>query len=203
MKLNEHSFRLVKSMTTNLRDKKEAIYRASVKLLHENGFYSTPMSMIAKEANVAAGTIYIYYKNKEDLLNSLYLEIKKKFSASLLEGVSDSMPVKDAFEKVWRNCVNFELKHIEEYSVMEQFRNSPFIKMETVEEGLKIFQPFISLVEKAKKEKIIKPLTTEVFFALFITPAGEIVKAAMRNKDELSEEIKAITLQGCWDAVKN
>jgi TetR/AcrR family transcriptional regulator, repressor of fatR-cypB operon len=200
--MNVHS-KIKHNMKGNSEDKKEAIYRASVKLLHENGFYSTPMSMIAREAHVAAGTIYLYYKNKEDLLNSLYLEIKKKFSASLLEGVSDSMPVRDAFERVWLNAVNFELKHIEEYSVMEQFRNSPFIKMETVAEGLKIFQPFINLVEKAAREKIIKPLTTEVFFALFLSPAGEIVKAAMRNKAELSEEIKSITLQGCWDAVRN
>ena len=111
--------------------------------------------------------------------------------------------VAKAFEKVWRNSGNFKLKHTEEYSVMEQFRNSPFIKMETVEEGLKIFQPFISLVEKAKKEKIIKPFTTEVFFALFLSPAGEIVKAAMRNKDELSEETISATFQGCWDAIKN
>lgn len=190
-------------MKENLQDKKEAIYWASVKLLHKNGFHSTPMSMIAKEAKVAAGTIYIYYKNKDDLLNNLYLEIKKKFSASLMEGVSESMPVRDAFEKVWRNSVNFKLKHIEEYSVMEQFRNSPFIKMETVEEGLKIFQPFIRLVEKAKKEKIIKPVTLEVFFALFLSPAGEIVKAAMRNKDELSEETISATFQGCWDAIRN
>lgn len=190
-------------MRENVQDKKVAIYRASVKLLHKNGFHSTPMSMIAKEAKVAAGTIYIYYKNKEDLLHNLYLEIKKKYSAFLMEGVSDSMPLRDAFEKVWRNALRFELQHIEEYSVMEQFRNSPFIKIETVEEGLKIFQPFVDLVEKAKKEKIVRPLTIEVFFALFMTPGGEIVKAAMRNKEKLSEETISATFQGCWDAVKN
>jgi AcrR family transcriptional regulator len=190
-------------MTDGSRDKKEAIYRASVKLLHKNGFHSTPISMIAKEAKVAAGTIYLYYKNKQDLLHNLYLEIKKKYNAFLMEGVSDSMPVKDAFEKAWRNALRFELQHIEEYDVMEQFRNSPFIRSETVEEGLKIFQPFIDLVERAKREKIVRPLTIEVFFALFMTPGGEIVKAAMRNKGALSEETIAATFQGCWDAVKN
>ena len=190
-------------MTKNLKDKKEAIYWASVKLLHTNGFHSTPMSMIAKEAKVAAGTIYIYYKNKEALLNNLYLEIKEKYSASLMKGVLDSMPVRDAFEMVWRNSVNFELKHLEEYSVMEQFRNSPFIKMETVEEGFKIFQPIISLIERAKREKIIKPFSSDVFFALYFSPAADIVKAAMRNKNKLSEETISATFQGCWDAVKN
>ena len=190
-------------MTGNLQDKKEAIYYASVKLLHENGFHSTPMSMIAKEANVAAGTIYIYHKNKDDLLNSLYLEIKKKYSASLMEGVTDSIPIRDAFEKVWRNSVNFKVNHIEEFSVMEQFKNSPFIKSETVEEGLKIFQPFFILVEKAKKEKIIKILLTEVFYALFFAPAGELVKASMRNNVELTEEAISTAFEGCWNAIKN
>ena len=190
-------------MMENVQDKKEAIYWASVKLLHVNGFHATPMSMIAKEANVAAGTIYTYYKSKEDLFNNLYLEIKKKFSAYLMEGVSDSIPIRDAFEKVWRNTVNFGLEYSEEYSVMEQFRNSPFIKIETVEEGFKIFQPVCNLIEKAKKEKIIKPYNIEVFSALFFSPAGEIVKAAMRNQVELSEETISATFQGCWDAIRN
>ncbi len=190
-------------MMENLQDKKEAIYYASVKLLHENGFHSTPMSMIAKEANVAAGTIYLYYKNKDDLLNNLYLEIKKKYSASLIEGVSDSMPIRDAFETVWRNSVNFKLTHIEEFSVMEQFKNSPFIKIETVEEGLKIFKSIFDLVDKAKREKVIKPLIMEVFYALFFAPAGELVKATMRNKKILTEETLTATFQGCWNAIKN
>ncbi len=190
-------------MTENLQDKKEAIYWASVKLLHENGFHSTPMSMIAKEANVAAGTIYLYYKNKDDLLNNLYLEIKKKYSASLMEGVSDSIPVRDAFEMVWRNSVKFKQNHKAEFNVMEQFRNSPFIKFETVEEGLKIFEPFIKLVEKAKREKIVKEIPPEVFYALFFAPAGELVKTCQRNKVELEEELIAAAFQGCWDAVKN
>lgn len=203
MTLNEYSFSFVSVMMENLQDKKEAIYYASVKLLHENGFHSTPMSMIAKEANVAAGTIYLYYKNKDDLLNNLYLEIKKKYSASLIEGVSDSMPIRDAFETVWRNSVNFKLTHIEEFSVMEQFKNSPFIKIETVEEGLKIFKSIFDLVDKAKREKVIKPLIMEVFYALFFAPAGELVKATMRNKKILTEETLTATFQGCWNAIKN
>ena len=135
-------------------------------------------------------------------MNNLYLEIKKKFSAALMEEVSDATPLPEALKKVWRNAVDFELAHIEEYSVMEQFRNSPYIKIETVEEGLKIFQPFIELVEKAKKEKIIKPFTVEIFYALFITPVGEIVKTAMRNKVKLSEQTIAATFQGCWDGIR-
>lgn len=189
-------------MTEIISDKKEAIYYASVKLLHKNGFHSTPMSMIAKEAKVAAGTIYLYYKNKDDLLNNLYLEIKKKYNNSLMKDYDKSIPIRDAFELVWRNSVDFKLNHVEEFSVMEQFKNSPFIWQETVEEGLKIFQSIFKLVERAQKEKIVKNLPSEVFYALFFAPAGELVKACLRNKVALSEEAIKLAFQGCWDAIK-
>ncbi|MDB4867155.1 MAG: TetR family transcriptional regulator [Cohnella sp.] len=38
------------------------------------------MSKIAKKAGVSASTIYVYFENKEDMLNKLYLSIKKKMS---------------------------------------------------------------------------------------------------------------------------
>ena len=190
-------------MNEIISDKKEAIYKASIKLLNERGFHSTPMSLIAKEANVAAGTIYIYFKNKDDMLNKLYLEIKEEYSNSLMKGYSRSMPIRDAFELVWRNSLDFKLKRIEEFTVMEQFRNSPFIWKVTVEEGMKIFSPIAKLVEHARNEKVIKDISNAVFYALFFGPVGELAKTHLLNKTEFTEEEKKITFQATWDSVKN
>lgn len=190
-------------MNLIISDKKEAIYQASIKLLNERGFHSTPMSLIAKEANVAAGTIYLYFKNKEDMLNKLYLEIKEKYSNSLLKGYSQNMPIRDAFELVWRNSLDFKLNRIAEFTVMEQFKNSPFIRKGTVEEGLKIFSPIVKLVERAQKEKVIKNIPDRIFYALFFAPVGELVKTHLLNKTEFTEEEKRLAFQATWDAVKN
>ncbi|MCK4754383.1 MAG: helix-turn-helix transcriptional regulator, partial [Calditrichia bacterium] len=58
--------------------KQDALFNATVKLVNEIGFVAASVSKIAKEANVSPATIYIYYKNKDDLLVSTYIEIKKK-----------------------------------------------------------------------------------------------------------------------------
>ena len=137
------------------------------------------------------------------MLNKLYLEIKEKYSNSLMQGYSPSMPIRDAFELVWRNTLDFKLKRIEEFTVMEQFRNSPFIWKVTVEEGLKIFAPIVKLVERARNEKVIKDLPTAVFNALFFAPVGELVKAHLQNKTEFTEKEKKIAFQATWDSVKN
>jgi TetR/AcrR family fatty acid metabolism transcriptional regulator len=76
--LNEYSFiRLIflyilKGETTintnNKNDKYQRILEAAVKVFAKQGFYQSTISQIAKEAGVADGTIYLYFKNKDDIL---------------------------------------------------------------------------------------------------------------------------------------
>ncbi|MBZ0272833.1 TetR/AcrR family transcriptional regulator [bacterium] len=50
----------------------DKILRAAVKIFAKNGFHNAKISEIAKEAGVADGTIYLYFKNKDDLLIQLF-----------------------------------------------------------------------------------------------------------------------------------
>ncbi len=53
-------------------DKRERILDGALKAFAKKGFYNTKVSEIAGEAGVADGTIYLYFKNKDDLLISLF-----------------------------------------------------------------------------------------------------------------------------------
>jgi TetR/AcrR family transcriptional regulator, fatty acid metabolism regulator protein len=55
-------------------NKHQKILKAAVKVFAEKGFFNSRVSEIAKEANVADGTIYLYFKNKDDILISLFEE---------------------------------------------------------------------------------------------------------------------------------
>lgn len=48
------------------------ILKAAVKVFAKDGFYKTKVSAIAKEAGVADGTIYLYFKNKDDILKQFF-----------------------------------------------------------------------------------------------------------------------------------
>ncbi|MDH3656464.1 MAG: TetR/AcrR family transcriptional regulator [Myxococcales bacterium] len=70
-------------------DKRDRILKAAVKVFAKNGFYATRVSEIAKAAGVADGTIYLYFKNKDDVLISIFedgiqrlLTILRKVAAS-------------------------------------------------------------------------------------------------------------------------
>jgi TetR/AcrR family fatty acid metabolism transcriptional regulator len=55
-------------------NKHQKILQAAVRVFAEKGFYNSRVSEIAKEASVADGTIYLYFKNKDDILISLFEE---------------------------------------------------------------------------------------------------------------------------------
>ena len=56
-------------------DKREAILAAALRLIARLGLHATPMSAVAREAGVAAGTLYLYFPSKEAMINALYLEV--------------------------------------------------------------------------------------------------------------------------------
>ena len=61
------------------------------------GFHGTPMSQVAKKSGVAVGTIYQYFPGKEDLISTLYLEVKRRLAQSTLLVYSPQAPVHDGF----------------------------------------------------------------------------------------------------------
>jgi TetR/AcrR family fatty acid metabolism transcriptional regulator len=61
------------------KPKYQQIIEAAVKVIAENGYHASQVSKIAKEAGVADGTIYLYFKNKEDILVSVFQEKMGQF----------------------------------------------------------------------------------------------------------------------------
>ncbi len=62
------------SRKTPQKGKHGKILRAAIKVFAKNGFHNSKISQIAKEASVADGTIYLYFKNKDDILIRLFEE---------------------------------------------------------------------------------------------------------------------------------
>jgi TetR/AcrR family fatty acid metabolism transcriptional regulator len=61
---------------TNVRaavgDKREAILRAAISVFAHNGYFNSKVADIAREAGVADGTVYLYFKSKEEILHSIF-----------------------------------------------------------------------------------------------------------------------------------
>lgn len=70
------------------RPKYKQIIDAAVIAIAENGYHQAQVSKIAKQAGVADGTIYLYFKNKEDILISLFQEKMGNFVEKIEERIA-------------------------------------------------------------------------------------------------------------------
>ncbi|MRX71801.1 TetR family transcriptional regulator [Bacillus lacus] len=70
------------------KPKYKQIIDAAVIVIAENGYHQAQVSKIAKQAGVADGTIYLYFKNKEDILVSLFQEKMGTFIEKIEEQIA-------------------------------------------------------------------------------------------------------------------
>jgi TetR/AcrR family fatty acid metabolism transcriptional regulator len=68
-----------KRMDGLVPDKREAILRAAIKIFAGFGYFNSKVSDIAAQAGVADGTVYLYFKNKEDILHSIFDRAMSEF----------------------------------------------------------------------------------------------------------------------------
>lgn len=71
------------------------IIDAAVEVIAENGYHQSQVSKIAKQAGVADGTIYLYFKNKEDILISLFKEKMGQFIERMEEDIKEKTTAKE------------------------------------------------------------------------------------------------------------
>src|SRR5690606_13319627 len=77
------------------RPKYRQIIDAAVVVIAENGYHASQVSKIAKQANVADGTIYLYFKNKEDILISVFKEKMGHFIEKIDQAINKQKTVSD------------------------------------------------------------------------------------------------------------
>jgi len=87
-------------------DKRVRILNAAVQIFAKKGFYNTKVSEVAKRAGVAAGTIYLYFKNKDEILISIFEEEME----SILTEITDAVALESASLK---RLERFIYKHLE------------------------------------------------------------------------------------------
>ncbi len=111
-------------------NKHHKIIQAAAKVFAEKGFYNSRVSEIAKEANVADGTIYLYFKNKDDILISLFEEEFGQIVENIRRELSEE---KDALHKIRRFAfahlaIVSKQPHLAEVLGVEVRQSSKFMK---------------------------------------------------------------------------
>ncbi|VBB04970.1 tetr bacterial regulatory protein hth signature [Lucifera butyrica] len=189
-------------MQEKIQDKKAAVLQATLELISEQGFHATPMSQIAQKANIGVGTIYRYFPSKEDLINSLYIQVKSRLAQFVFKNYSENMPVRRSFIILLRSIVDYFIENPKEFLFMEQYANSPMITVATRQEGLRMFEPASKLFIRAKEETLLKDLPMEMINTLAFGATKALVNLYLFSEVKPDSATLDKGVEAVWDTIR-
>jgi len=183
-------------------DKRDAILKATLSLVSENGFHGTPMSKIAAEAGVSAGIIYHYFENKEDLIDELYKKLKIDLAQAMMDDYLEDLPLHERFRRIWRNTIRYYMVHPQETAFMEQYANSPYMKPEAEAAAMEYFEPVLAFMEYARQQGVVKDMSDEMMAAFTLETAILLAKKHTSGRLVMDETAIELAVDASWDAIK-
>jgi AcrR family transcriptional regulator len=137
-------------------DKRNAILEAATRLFAERGLAAAPTSEISKWAGVAEGTLFTYFRTKDDLINSLYREIKLELADAMMSDFPRKKNVRTKLRHVWDRYVKWGIANPQQRKVLAQLQVSEVLTKESRNAGSAPFVEFQTMIRDAIEQRIFR-----------------------------------------------
>ena len=182
-------------------DKRNAILSAATRVFAERGLADAPTSEISKQAGIAEGTLFTYFKTKDDLINSLYREIKLELADAMMSDFPRKKGIRAKLEQVWTGYVNWGVANPEERKVMSQLQVSDILTQESRDAGMAPFAELKTMTREAIEQRILRD---DVPLDLISKALGALAEATMdliRANPSSADKYRTGGFELYWSAV--
>jgi AcrR family transcriptional regulator len=183
-------------------EKLRAIAEATFTLVEQTGLSGLTMAAIAREAGLATGTLYVYFKSKEELMVALYERAKTATTASLMHGDDPKEPFRSRFQRLWMNWLEHRLTHSAEVVFIEQYYNSPWFSEESRNLSDRLIKGWVDLIESAKAAQVLKDVPSVLLINSFGGSARETANLLRSGALARTDANLALAFGLCWDGIK-
>jgi AcrR family transcriptional regulator len=161
-----------------LRDenKIESIFDQALSMVVEVGFDGLSMQKLAKAAGVSPATIYIYFKDRDDLLLQLHKRERDKFFSFVMEGFDPEMDFATGLTVQWKNRAKYAIDHPDRAHFLEHFTFTPLHERCRHEKNPVFKQGMKRFLEKAIANRELVNMSIEVYWSVAFAPLYNLVR---------------------------
>lgn len=156
--------------------KVEAIYQHALKMIVEEGFDGLSMQKLARAAGVSPATIYIYFKDRDDLLLQLYQLESDKYFEYVLKGFDPEMDFATGLSVQWKNRARYMVDHPDKAHFMEHFKYTPLHQKCMVNRDERFKDVMTRFVHKAIENKELVKMPVEVYWSVAFAPLYNLMR---------------------------
>jgi len=184
-------------------DKRKKFMDAALKLFVANGVQNTSTAEIAKAAGTAAGTLFLYFPTKQDLIHALVLKIGREQSETIHALLEPSLSVRETFFTIWEGTILWFLRNMDYYYYIRQVRDSGTIAAAVVEESVQFFDYYYLAIQKGLQEGRIKPYPIDLIGGmLYQDIVAEMNLIPTQTDPAKQKELVQSGFNMFWDGIK-
>jgi AcrR family transcriptional regulator len=190
---------------STVQDKRQQLLKAALRLFVENGFHGTPTSKIAAEAGVSNGTLFHYFKSKDELIVELYVATKMEMSGSVWKFVKETDSIRDRFRSLWTSSIQWALQHPLQFHYIQQVHFSPHLTQIGAEVLAEHSSAHRGFLQEAIATGAIKNRDPELLMALVTSQVFGLCQylSAHQLSPNHIEEVIQSSFDMLWEMIKS
>jgi len=161
----------------NRDENKELLIRQkAIELIVKHGLDGFSMNKVAKAAKVSPATLYIYFKDKDDFISRLSMEIAEKMIGYSLKNFDPEMGFEAGLSVQWKNRLEFLLEHMNEMEFLEIMRYSSYYEKVTQKITETFGDAMSRFIKNSVKKGELMELPFEVYWSVAFAPLYQLIK---------------------------
>ena len=199
--MNERSFENLK-MTEKGKTKQQCVVDAARRLLATEGLHGLSIKLLVKESGVAAGTIYLHFKDKQDIVRQVHASVLNEVAHAMSQNHDVKQPLFQQYQTLWRNLWVYFQKHPNTLLVKAQFDNLPdFALRQVMHEAKKSFLAIFEMFETGRQSGEIINLPDDVLGSLSFETCATLARRQVLGMIEMNEEMLQQCILASWQAI--
>jgi AcrR family transcriptional regulator len=164
-------------------EKRNILLSVATQVFAKNGLTASTAS-ITNAAGMAEGTLFNYFKGKDDLMNTLYLEIKNDLAEAMLCGHPRNASPQEGMQYIWNHYIDWGAKNPERLAVLHKLKVWEGLKPEIAETAAARFAELHSLIDSAISGGALKEVPFEFMIAIFTAQAETVMQFIKQDPDK-------------------
>src|SRR6202163_1048479 len=180
-------------------DKRNAILSAATQVFAERGL-GAPTAAITSAAGIAEGSLFTYFKTKDELINALYCDLKVELADSMMSGFPRKRSVRHRLEHVWNGYLQWGVANPDQQKVLRQIQVWGGLTQESKQAGSAPFTEMQRMTEDALTQKKFKEVP-QGFIGATVVVRAEMTMDFMVREPESAEMYRTAGFEMLWTAV--
>ena len=173
----------------------DRIFEATLDIVAEKGLAGLNMSLLGKTSNLGMGTIYTYFKSKEEIINKLYLKIRRENYSFVFEKMQEEVGFENKFRKLYFAWFKNRWTKVKRYHFLDQVYFSPYLTQHSIDEFNILLNQIDGVIAEGIEEGIVVDIRPALLRNYLTGGTKEVIVRSRARNIPLTDELMEICYQ--------